>query len=879
MEPFSSFAINIAAGIALNIWKKKMPDIDTEIKEAFESALKKWSNNESISRNNCRRLKKILDEYIANQELHLVHESDHEIILFVNIFRKELPRYGAAFDYLKEIKDEYRYKAVLNRLDDALDILHDLRDAKLQRKTNKELTARIPLLYKEKIIERADILSDLFVSLRKNQHVVLVNGMGGLGKTTIAQRYITEYSPKYKHLVWIGITSEDFITDFVNTEGLNENMGIALEGRTLKENFIALISALKNLIHEESEQSLIVIDNVEKNITQFIDYLPNPPHWHILATSRHRIEEFNIKELAFLNEEQAVALFRLFYKRSDLSIKDIKQIVKELDYHTLTIEILAKTAQNNRLDVQKTISTLAENYSVEVTVRHAQNDKIDKITSYLASIFDIGNLGEEELWLLKQFFYLPPIFHTYGIINTILAPTKGDKPYNLPRVLTKLTDKGWLLFNKELDGYKLHRIIHDVLDYSKSYLFEEDIPILKSVNSLLSLDQTRDNPIDKFQWIPFGKTLLERVIAQDTPLIAELQTNLALVLKFLGDYSEAKELLIKAKISNEKHFGVEHPTIADSYSNLAIVLQDLGDYNGAKDLLEKTKISNEKNFGLEHPTTAAGYSNLALVLMDLGEYSRAKNLLEKAKASYEKHFGEQHPTTAVGYSNLALVLMDLGEYSGARELLEKAKIITEKNLGQEHPTTAVRYSTLAVALQNLGKYSEAKELLEKAKTSNEKNFGEEHPTTADSYSNLAMVFQDLGDYSRAKNLLEKAKTSNENNFGEEHPTTANSYSKLAIVLQDLGDYSGAKNLLEKVKISYEKNFGEEHPKTAECYSNLALVLKDLGDYSRAKKLLEKAIIILLQQLGWEHPSTQIVKNNWIRLLIKISNHTPNRSHD
>ncbi len=744
--------------------------------------------------------------------------------------------------------------------EDTQEILHKIKAADFQRDKCKELTAQLPLLQGERLVQRETDLVDVHNRLMQNKKVVLVNGMGGIGKTTLAQMYMTQYYDCYKHLAWVSISTSDFVGDFVQTAGLKESLNVTMEGKTPKECFDEIIIALKGLHHGVGEQSLIILDNTEESVLQFRGYLPHPPHWHVLTTSRHNLEGFDVKVLEFLSREQSIELFKLYYRRKTIPDDRIGEIVEKLEYHTLTIEILAKTAQNANLDVKKTVDAIAKNYPVDVNARHA-NSRIDKVTSYLCSIFDMSKLGDDEVWLLKQFYFLPSQYHSASTIETILQPIIDDEQTNIQRILTNLTTKGWLLYNETTNEYKLHRIIGDVLNHPVHIPFSDVSPLVESITSLLRVDDTKDNPVDKFQWVIFGKHLLEQLPTTDDDKIGTLQNNLGLRLQDLGDYSGAKVLLEKAVASTEKNFGTEHPTTAIRYSNLATVLKDLGDYSGAKGLLEKAVVSDEKNFGVDHPTTAASYSNLALVLQDLGDYSGAKGLLEKVVASNEKTFGADHPTTARSYSNLAVALQDLGDYNGAKGLLEKAVVSDERNFGADHPIMAVRYSNLALVLKGLGDYNGAKELLEKVMVSNEKNFGAEHPNTAISYSSLAVVLQELGDYNGAKGLLEKAVASDERNFGAEHPKTAVRYSNLGLVLKDLGDYSGAKGLLEKAVVSAERNFGANHPTTAIRYSNLALVLQDLGDYNGAKGLLEKAKLIIEKALGPEHPNTKTVRRN------------------
>ena len=773
------------------------------------------------------------------QNPNIIKPSAEELNRFYTLFLEKVN----ADDVLKAkfIDENYKEKIFSNatKLDkvlrklDAIEknterILDKISEPTLQPSLSKELTAQLPLLSSEKIVRRDSDLEDIRGRLVANKQVVLVNGMGGIGKTTLAQMYMTHYCESYKHLAWITTGSGDFLTDLIQAAGLKESLHVrTIEGKTPQDYFNEVIIALKGISHKDNEQSLIVIDNTEEDILQYSDYLPHPPHWHILATSRHKLEAFDVKELDFLNEKQAIELFKLHYRRSKISDDEIGEIVKALDYHTLTIEILAKTAQNDGLDLRQTVSAIAENYPVEVDARHASGKKIDRVTSYLSSIFNLSKLSDDEVWLLKQLCYLPLQYHSYATLETILSAIVIKKKIKLQRVLSSLVVKGWLLYDEATEEYKLHRIIGDIVTHSVEIPFKDVFPLVKSINFLLVIDPQKDNPVDKFPWIIFGSHLLKQLPSSVDSVVAVLQSNLATVLKDFGNYKEAKMLLEKVKIFDEKNFGPDHPTTAASYSNLAAVLQALGDYEGAKGLLEKAKISAEKNFGTEHSTTATYYSNLATVLQDLGDYKGAKGLLEKAKISDEKNFGTEHPNTARRYSNLALVLKDLGDYEGAKELLEKAKISAEKNFGYDHPTTAVRYSNLALVLQSLGDNEGAKELMERAKISDEKNFGPEHPTTALSYSNLAAVLQALGDYEGAKELLEKAIISDEKNFGPDYPNTAIRYSNLAVVLQALGDYEGAKGLLRKAIRVLEKTLGCDHPNTLTAKQNLDFVVGEM----------------------------------------------------
>ena len=729
-----------------------------------------------------------------------------------------------------------------------------------------ELSTYLPNTDPNKIVGRQTDIANLHTLLTTNKEVVLVNAIGGVGKTTLLQAYVHQYYDHYKHLLWVTQQDNtDLGSAFITANGLIDNLHINTTAIEPKDWFDEILRQLKSI---EQRPKLLIIDNANNNLLHYKHQLPAQPNWHLLIASREQIEGYKHYALGFLSADDALGLFYTHYTRQQISPKDAETLLKNIEYHTLTIELLAKTAQVMHLSANDLHKALPNNAQTYINVDHQQNPtaKIDRVLTYLCSIFDVSQLTPDQLHLLQQFACLPPDFIPYDTLSDILQTDSPTTQAPLPIILQQLSEKGWLTTDNTADAYKMHPIIAQAIHHKHPITLNNAAPLIATITQKLDIDQTKDNPTHKFKWVDYGKALLSLFDNNETPQISRLQNNLAIVLRHFGDYTQAKTLLQKAVASDEKNFGEDHPTTAVRYNNLAAVLQNLGEYAQAKILFQKTVAANKKNFGEDHPTIATGYNNLANVLKDLGEYAQAKTLFQKAVASAEKNFGEDHPTTAVTYSNLASVLQHLGEYAQAKTLFQKAVIFYEKNFGEDHPTTATCYSNLALVLQDLGKYDQAKELLQKAVAVDEKNFGEDHPSTANSYSNLAGVLQHLGDYAEAKELLQKAVASDEKNFGEDHPTTATYYNNLANVLLDLGEYAQAKTLLQKAVASAEKNFGEDHPNTARSYNNLAIVLQYLGDYAEAKTLLQKALASAEKNFGEDHPATAIRYSNLAMVL-------------
>ncbi|MGD1890808.1 MAG: tetratricopeptide repeat protein [Cyclobacteriaceae bacterium] len=480
--------------------------------------------------------------------------------------------------------------------------------------TNQELTLRLPRTQEREIVGRKEDLQKIKQRLFNQQSVVLVNGLGGIGKTTLAQVYVDKFYRKYRHIAWVDELTDTFESNLVNATGLLPSLEIKPEGKELKDLFAEVVMKLK----EKPGPNLLVIDNANETLSSYYDILPKPPSWHVLVTSRENIERFETMELGFLSESEALALFQKHYQREQLSEAEIAALVKLVDYHTLTIEILAKTAQKQRTDLQKLSSAIESDLRANVYVPH-QGAKIDRITSYLCSIFQLTELNEDEHWLLKQLACLPPEFHAYDQLVDLIDPAQSEKEDIFSETLEELRDKGWVLYNEITDQYKMHRITAAVVVRQIPPIPEEVSPLINQVIDHLNIDQSKDNPVDKFQWVPYGQILNQLFGPNEYPAQSTLQNNLALVHRALGEYDQAKSLLERALALAEKNFGPDHPNTATRASNLATVHRALGEYDQAKSLLERALAAFENHLGPEHPHTRTVKSNLEVLLKEMNE--------------------------------------------------------------------------------------------------------------------------------------------------------------------------------------------------------------------------------------------------------------------
>ena len=89
---------------------------------------------------------------------------------------------------------------------------------------------------------------------------------------------------------------------------------------------------------------------------------------------------------------------------------------------------------------------------------------------------------------------MPPIPHN---AKDFIQWTQTDKPKLYQKTLKKLYKKGWL--EGKNPNYSMHRMIQTLVRKQVKPTYENCKGLVDTFHDLLYLDQTKDNPIDKFQ--------------------------------------------------------------------------------------------------------------------------------------------------------------------------------------------------------------------------------------------------------------------------------------------------------------------------------------------------------------------------------------------
>ncbi len=356
-------------------------------------------------------------------------------------------------------------------------------------------------------------------------------------------------------------------------------------------------------------------------------------------------------------------------------------------------------------------------------------------------------------------------------------------------------------------------------------------------------------------------TIREKVLGSQHQDVAQSLNNLAELYREQGSYAKAKPLFLRSLAIYEKVLGQEHPDVAESLNNLALLYQTQGNYGKAEPLFLRSLQIREKVLGREHPLVATSLNNLALLYQKQGSYSKAELMYLRSLEIREKVLGLEHPSVATSLNNLALLYEAQGNYGEAEPLFLRSLAILKKILGSEHPNVASSLNNLAGLYNSQGSYSKAEPLYVRSLTIREKVLGREHPDVALSLNNLASLYQLQKNYGKAEPFYMRSLAISEKVLGKEHPYVAISLNNLALLYETQGNYSKAKPFYMRSLTIREKVLGREHPDVALSLNNLALLYQLQGDYSKAEPLYQRSLAIFEKVLGGEHPDVAQSLNN------------------
>lgn len=713
-------------------------------------------------------------------------------------------------------------------------------------------------------IGRTQVTQLIVEQILENKQSFYLLGIGGIGKSEIIKAVISNIvnftsTTGISSIIWINLNNGDpsslkydIVTNYLKRKDISDINGV----------FNKVIQNLRKL----NNTLLIVIDNIEvitDDLNNLISLLPKAVF--LLAG---RVDNFslnsNIKKIIIesLTSNDCFELFCHYYYKtssaistaSDIEKDAITKIITLADYHTVTIELLAKLACKQEQNLLSFLNTLIkygfhfkfltpegnlENEEKVKTHHELMRDKERYLIEQLKILFKIFGLTTEEEKLLIQISAIP---------NMQFAFSKAKKWFSLSNrsALISLCEKGWLLKNTDsnlLNTYWIHSIIASAVraQYTEKLhsICQPFISELTNelIDSLPKNDKVKKNLI-QFCWA------INDIFSNEFSSVTDCNFLyvLAKIYEEIGFYNRAINLYeIVLRISESSDNGFYGRNLAQIINIYASLKLQVGDYDGAiayyEILLKSWHAKNKIKTATEDSLTVYGVlkSNLGhaflLKLRTIKTSSEYSNLRKQAIQNINEGYKILSKTSdaynvAVSLLYKAYIYLWDYDYSNAEKYYSEA-LTKSASL----PVTKMNQTLIITIKKELGAlfalawdsgtenqisltYEQTKTILQEALSACKKYYSSENIRTLDIYNTIYSI-----------DLI----------FGTNYELLSKRFSKLLLCYENIynSDSINGNAIIENIANIYS-NLGA-------CHHNIGINFLNANKQTEALQELNKAL--------------------------------------
>ena len=246
-----------------------------------------------------------------------------------------------------------------------------------------------------------------------------------------------------------------------------------------------------------------------------------------------------------------------------------------------------------------------------------------------------------------------------------------------------------------------------------------------------------------------------------------------------GSYAAALAVQRQVLRAWEETRGAEHPNTLTARDFLASWTGFAGDAAGARDQYALLLPVRARVSGAEHPDTLTARGNLAYYTGAAGDPGGARDQFAALLPVRARVSGAEHPDTLTARGNLAGWTGEAGDAAGARDQYAALVPVRARVSGAEHPDTLIARSSLARWTGEAGDAAGARDQYAALVPVRERILGAEHPRTLNARQNLARWTGEAGDAAGARDQYAALVPVRERVSGAEHPDTLTARANLA----------------------------------------------------------------------------------------------------
>lgn len=696
-------------------------------------------------------------------------------------------------------------------------------DGDEEQELAEKLTVMPPVKEDLSLVKRKDLLMQIDDILFSENKYAVLQGVGGIGKTTLAAQFVHDlFKRKEKKkiiVIWFNAASRETIEEVYHSK-LAPYFSLDRSAYSTQREFIVDVNLrLCNLCFD----ILIVYDNVQQydDLSPFIDDLFNWYQFRVVLTTKDENlfrdrTNFTYLRLNLMNEEESVEyLTHSFSKQRLLN----KSMAKEFyDYFSAT----SGEQQQQKRGVLPLVLKLAVCLFDENGYWQLNNEKymsMAKSQAYLGCATNIllENFSRDSApyQILLYLAYLDGSFVSFDLLldlvneiyelylerNQHLNSVAKIQPDTLNRYLRELNKRALVEILHKENNYGVN--VHDSIQMIIREKLRHESPDEPIANDLVTMlnritpfvnNETNEERRIKMERAHLHVIKLVRMCAgkKSSLDLAQLLAKLALYSKYqLLDYQRCLDYALRAHAMFKKCYSHEsvNMDLADSFYRLADAYSLLGDARKSLAHHQQSLDIKKKLFNTDvHPSVAASLNSIGSAHIALGDQKKALVFYQKSLDIKQQLYEHgNHPDIAASMGNIAIVYKTLGETSKALEYHHKSLDMYKSIYKGNHPDIASSLNNIGLAYKTSGEFKKALDYYQQSLKMERQLYSGNHPKIAIALNNIGLAYFSLGNAKKALDFFNQSLKMKQSLYGQSHPSIVISLNNIGSAYNALGE--------------------------------------------------------------------------------------------
>lgn len=743
--------------------------------------------------------------------------------------------------------------------------------------------------------------------------VLVVHGLGGIGKTQLCIEFARKHQARYTAVLWMDGSSKDALQQssvkvfpMLPAEEVSPGLVEAAKNQTASPEVI--VKGVLDWLSLPSNQGwLHIIDNVDHDInTKDRDpsaydpkkYSAPVDHGSLLITSRLSTltAPQNAHQLTEMNSVEARALFEA-HRGKPVSGQptrdestDLESLLGKLEGMPLALAQAGAFIRQTNISVREYLDSYNSTWDDLITEQDTyplqEYAQRSMLTTWMISYQQVERQNREAATLLRLWAFLDPKDMWYELIACAIEIEPEHHEIDIPEWLSTLAKsrlrfrgalgllkKYSLVNNGDNDNYSMHAVLHSWCRHLASMSSTSEAFLELAVNIISQMLPGQNEKGRGALWkrlFPHGQQLLYQLrlgTTQITPHVSRtIYVDLVTLFEWNRAFEEAAEILENALKKETKILGEDDLCTMDIALDLTGVYQNLNKHTEAQQVLEHNLAVCEKLLTAHPGRSAAISGRMIRILKNLGMIYKTQRRLEDAEGMLKRAIAlsehQQEKTHKVEQWALDAML-HLGDLHVDQARLTEAEMMYERTLeaslklwGTDDTVTLDTLVALSNVYGKLGKVVEAKEVAERAAAGFDKIVLEDqHPR--DHMAEVRIrLFRRQGKFAEAIVFARRVLKESEERLGPKHQDTLIVAFDLAYLYKKDNRLQEARSLYEQLIPKFEDTFGLCYKESLKVMENLALIYVENFDMlSEAEELLKRVLTVREEWLGLIHIET------------------------